>query len=130
MEQIVVEDQILGKDHLKCISFPKLKKIEVINCDKLRSLLPISIAYGLPQLRELHVERAYQLHEVFEHEVVSAVKEIELPSLWDLFLIELTTLISFCPGNYHLVFPKLYYNLEENKCPKLRTRITTDSEGT
>ncbi|EEF39384.1 conserved hypothetical protein [Ricinus communis] len=74
------------------------------------------------------VIEAYQLGEVFEgnDEVINDGKEIVVAKLTRLIHKELPSLMSFCPGGYHLVFPCLE-TLTVEGCTQITTRFTVAS---
>ncbi|KAJ0046994.1 hypothetical protein Pint_04549 [Pistacia integerrima] len=85
LEQIVVEDD---DDHLPVL-FPNLSQIHVNWCDKLKCILPISIARGL-QLQESDVRQNFQLKEASGHEEKANLmdeKVIMLPQLEELTIV-------------------------------------------
>jgi hypothetical protein len=59
LEQIIARDnddendQILLGDHLRSLCFPNLCEIEIRDCNKLKSLFPVAMASGLPNLQIL-----------------------------------------------------------------------------
>jgi hypothetical protein len=73
LEQIIArdnddeKDQILPGDHLQSLCFPNLREIEIRECNKLKSLFPVAMASGLPELRILTVKKSSQLWGVFGH---------------------------------------------------------------
>jgi hypothetical protein len=84
LEQIVAVNEELVQLSNAELYFPKLKRIRVENCNKLKSLFPISMVTMLPQLRTLYLSDATQLQEVFRHSCEDGImnqKEIVLPNL-------------------------------------------------
>jgi len=138
LEQIIAKDndendQILLGDHLRSLYFPKLRQIEIRECNKLKSLFPIAMASGLPNLRILRVTKTSQLLGVFGQEdhasLVNVNKEMVLPNLWELSLEQLSNIVCFSFGwcDYFL-FPRLE-KLKVHQCPKLTTKFATTPDG-
>jgi hypothetical protein len=48
--------------------FPKLKRLFVMNCNKLKSVFPFSVCKELPQLNALLITEANELEEIFKSE--------------------------------------------------------------
>ncbi|XP_031281259.1 uncharacterized protein LOC116139735 [Pistacia vera] len=125
--QIVVEDD---DDHLQSL-FPNLSKIHVKWCDKLKCVLPITMARGLQQLKLVTVAWANQLEEVFGHTDrvdVMTDREIQLPKLDELCLNDLPNLANFCPVGYHFIFPSLD-SLHITGCPEMNTAFSLNQQN-
>ncbi|XP_045822295.1 disease resistance protein At4g27190-like [Trifolium pratense] len=58
LKQIVAENEELVQLPIAELYFSKLKEIEVYNCNKLKSLFPLSMVTMLPQLRTLYLSRS------------------------------------------------------------------------
>jgi len=96
LEQIIARDnddendQILLGDHLRSLCFPNLCEIEIRDCNKLKSLFPVAMASGLPNLQILRVIKASQFLGVFGQDdqasPVNVEKEMVLPNLKELSL--------------------------------------------
>ncbi|GAU22764.1 hypothetical protein TSUD_129760 [Trifolium subterraneum] len=65
LEQIVAVNEELLQFPNAELYFPKLKKIKVYDCNKLKSLFPLSTVTMLPQLTTLHLSKATQLQEIY-----------------------------------------------------------------
>lgn len=120
MEEISLSTPFLS------VCFTSLKKIQIVDCNKLKILLPITVARGLRHLAELHIQASHQLVAIFgseEQTDISNMSEIVLPELLKLHLEELSSLISFCPKEYHFVFPSLEV-LKVKTCPEMTTIFT------
>jgi hypothetical protein len=137
LEQIIAKDddendQILLGDHLRSLCFPKLRQIEIRECNKLKSLFPIAMASGLPNLRILRVTKSSQLLGVFGQEdhasLVNVEKEMVLPNLWELSLEQLSSIVCFSFGSCDFLFPCLG-KLKVHQCPKLTTKFATTPDG-
>ncbi|GAY68300.1 hypothetical protein CUMW_263050 [Citrus unshiu] len=65
LEQIIDEDE--DEDHLQPVCFPKLTRISVYYCPKLKHLFHISVAPSLQKLSRLYIGFNDELEEVFWH---------------------------------------------------------------
>ncbi|XP_022766684.1 probable disease resistance protein At4g27220 [Durio zibethinus] len=135
LEQIIDQDQSSTSSSnaqlQPTISFPSLRKIWIIGCNKLKCLFPISVAHCLLNLEEFKVEGASKLEQIFGHEDETDLKdgkEMVLPQLKRLFLKRLPSLIRFIPECYHFVFPTLEY-LEVKECSKITTSFLVHSDS-
>ncbi|WJX37668.1 hypothetical protein P8452_25412 [Trifolium repens] len=102
LEQIVAENEELVELPNAELYFPKLKEIHVYNCDKLKSLFPLSMVTMLPQLSTLHLSDATQVQEVFRHSEGDGVMnelEIVLPNLTEITLLNLPNFVDICHGS-------------------------------
>ncbi|KAK2441180.1 disease resistance protein [Trifolium repens] len=101
LEQIVAESEELVQLPNAELYFPKLKEITVFNCNKLKSLFPISMVTMLPQLSTLQLYKNTQLQEVFrdsrEDDIMNQ-KEIVLSNLEEISLVELPNFLDICHG--------------------------------
>ncbi|KAF3949149.1 hypothetical protein CMV_024943 [Castanea mollissima] len=127
LEHIIVEnveEQVSSESHLQPLCFPKLNKVDVRSCNKLKSLFPMTIADSLLELKVLVVKENSQLMEVFTHEGDARVqKDVTLPQLDLMELNGLPSLVNFCPKNYQFILPKLW-KLEVESCKNMRTTFT------
>jgi hypothetical protein len=136
LEQIIAEDnddekdQILSGSDLQSSCFPNLCRLEIRGCNKLKSLFPVAMASGLKKLQILEVRESSQLLGVFgqgDHaSVVNVEKEMVLPDLKELLLVQLPSISSFSLGCYNILFPHLK-KLKVDGCPKLTTESATTS---
>jgi hypothetical protein len=136
LEQIIAKDnddekdQILSGSDLQSSCFPNLCRLEIRGCNKLKSLFPIAMASGLKKLRKLQVRGSSQLLGVFgqgDHAShVNVEKEMVLPDLQELLLVQLPSISCFGLGCYDFLFPHLK-KLEVDGCPKLTTESATTS---
>jgi len=117
---------------LKDLVLPNLFEIEIRECNKLKSLFPIAMASGLPELQTLRISEASQLLGVFGQEdhasPVNVEKEMVLPNLWQLSLKQLSNIICFSFGSGDFLFPNLRM-LKVHQCPKLTTKFDTTPDG-
>jgi hypothetical protein len=119
LKQIVAENEELVQLPNAELYFPKLKEIKVFNCNKLKSLLPLSMVTMLPQLSTLYSSDATQLQEVFRHgqgDGVMNQKEIVLPNLTEITLADLPNFVDICRGCNLYVFKLRQLNI--SNCPK------------
>ncbi|KAL5825716.1 hypothetical protein ACOSQ3_021779 [Xanthoceras sorbifolium] len=101
-------------------SFRNLTRLSVEGCDRLMSLVSPSTAKSLIQLEHMMIKKCNMMTEVISsNEGVVTGEEIILKNLWSLHLDGLSSLTSFCSGNYSFNFPRLY-RLTLKKCPKIK----------
>ncbi|KAL9414685.1 hypothetical protein AB3S75_043029 [Citrus x aurantiifolia] len=118
LEQIIDEDE--DEDHLQPVCFPKLTRISVFRCPKLKHLFHISVA---PGLQKLYIIGNDELEEVFCHKDgadVTDYNEIVMNELRKLELINLPNLTNFWPAGYQIPFPSAPYRVVVRNCPKFR----------
>jgi hypothetical protein len=102
LEQIVAADEELVQLANAELYFPKLKHIEVQNCNKLKSLFPFAMVKMLPQLRSLYLSKSSQLEEVFRRshgDDSLNTMEIVLPNLNRLTLAHLPNFVDISRGS-------------------------------
>jgi len=137
LEQIIAKDdderdQMLSGDHLISLCFPSLCEIEVEECNKLKSLFPVAMASGIPELQLLKITKASQFLGVFGQDdkasLVNVEKEMVLPKLKELSLEQLPCIVCFSLGCCDFLFPCLG-KLKVNQCPKLTTKFATTPDG-
>jgi hypothetical protein len=136
LEQIIAKDnddendQILSGSDLQSSCFPNLYTLLIRGCNKLKSLFPVAMASGLKRLRRLEVKESFQLLGVFGQDdhasPVNVEKEMVLPDLQELLLIQLPSISCFSLGCYDFLFPHLE-KLEVDGCPKLTIESATTS---
>ncbi|KAL4619064.1 hypothetical protein ACB092_06G054400 [Castanea dentata] len=118
------EEHVSSERHLQPLCFPKLERVNVGYCNKLKYLFPMTIADSLLELKILFVQENSQLMEVFTHEGDTGVqKDVTLPQLVLMILKGLPSLVNFCPNNYQFILPKLW-KLEVESCKNMRTNFT------
>ncbi|XP_030929841.1 disease resistance protein At4g27190-like isoform X2 [Quercus lobata] len=127
LEHLIVEnaeEQVLSESHPQPLCFPKLERVNVRYCNKLKYLFPMTIADSLLELKILIVIENSQLMEVFTHEGDAGVqKDVTLPQLQWMGLKGLPRLVNFCPKNYQFILPKWRWLIVES-CKKMRTTFT------
>ncbi|KAG6790703.1 hypothetical protein POTOM_006868 [Populus tomentosa] len=126
------KDQILSGSDLQSSCFPNLCRLEITGCNKLKSLFPIAMAAGLKKLQILKVRESSQLFGVFGHDdhasPANLEKEMVLPDLQELLLVQLPSISCFSLGCYDFLFPHLE-TLQVHGCPTLTTIFGTTSNG-
>jgi len=126
------KDQILSGSDLQSSCFPNLCRLEITGCNKLKSLFPIAMASGLKKLQELKVRESSQLLGVFGQDdhasPANLEKEMVLPDLHELLLVQLPSISCFSLECYDFLFPHLE-TLQVHGCPKLTTMFGTTSNG-
>jgi hypothetical protein len=123
-------DQIFLGSDLQSSCFPNLCRLEIGECNKLKSLFPVAMASGLKKLQKLKVRESSRLLGVFGQDDhtshVNVEKEIVLPDLQELSLVQLPSIVCFSHGCYDFIFPCLW-KLSVHGCPKLATKSATTS---
>ena len=115
-------EQIIDEDHLQPVYFPKLKRISVGYCPKLKRLFHISVAPSLQKLKYLFIEANDELEEVFWHKDgadVTDYNEIVMNELRELELTDLPNLANIWPAGYQIPFPSAFDGVAVRNCPKL-----------
>ncbi|KAF3975987.1 hypothetical protein CMV_000775 [Castanea mollissima] len=127
LENLIVEnaeERVSSESHLQPLCFPKLKRVDVSYCNKLKYLFPMTIADSLLELKMLFVQENSQLMEVFTHEGDTGVqKDVTLPQLVLMKLKGLPSLVNFCPKNYQFILPN-WMELKVESCKNMRTNFT------
>ncbi|KAL5825698.1 hypothetical protein ACOSQ3_021761 [Xanthoceras sorbifolium] len=101
-------------------SFRNLTNLSVEGCDRLMSLVAPSTAKSLVQLEHMTIKKCNMMTEVISsNEGVVTGDEIILKNLRSLHLNGLSSLTSFCSGNYSFNFPRLR-SLTLKKCHKIK----------
>ena len=122
LEQIIDENEDEDEDHLQPVCFPKLKRISVGYCPKLKHLFHISVAPSLQKLKCIWIIGNDELEEVFWHKDgadVTEYNEIVMNELQDLILSDLPNITNFWPAGYQIPFPSAKF-VYVNNCPRLR----------
>ncbi|KMT12707.1 hypothetical protein BVRB_4g088050 [Beta vulgaris subsp. vulgaris] len=102
--------------------FPCLVFLSVYQCDKLKTVFPLSAALSLPKLRYISLCTAHELEEIFtddlnEEYVSGCNKLIKLPELTNLHFSQLPRLSRMCPAGYALCCPNPPKDLIIDECP-------------
>ncbi|KAJ6950625.1 hypothetical protein NC651_004337 [Populus alba x Populus x berolinensis] len=125
LEQIIAKNnddeknQILSGSDLQSLCFPKLCRLEIRRCNKLKSLFLVAMTSGLPKLQILKDDHASP---------VNVEKKMVLPYLQKLSLKELPSIVCFSLGCHDFLFPCLE-KLEVYECPKLTTKFAIRANG-
>ncbi len=135
LENLIVEDEndriLLGRQ-FQTPYFPKLGVVKVKDCNKLKCLFPMMIAHNLLELSSLEIDGASQLVEVFAcaYEGDTIVqKVVSLPKLKDITLIQLPSLLNFCPRSYHAILPELHKLQVQSRPNMTRSFAPTPDEN-
>ncbi|XVF03993.1 hypothetical protein REPUB_Repub05bG0042100 [Reevesia pubescens] len=134
LEEIVARDQISSStSRLQPVYFPNLMEILIEDCNKLKSLFPVSVA-RLPKLRTFRVRRDSKLMEIFRHENEAEVKSekevvLRFSKLEILQLENLPSLVSLIPVGYFCILPNLK-SLVKKDCRSIVTSFFQDDSET
>lgn len=122
----IIEETASIPSHNNC--FPDLVSIEVKMCKSLECLLFISTCGMLPNLKELKIEDAPKLVNVFECKQDEAKKDV-LPKLSTLHLKNLPSLVSVCQGiDFQRVLERVVQDCAEFSLTSSTTK-DLDNEG-
>jgi hypothetical protein len=126
LKQIVApNEELVELPNAAELYFPKLKKIEVENCNKLKSVFPFFIVTMLPQLISLRLSKATQLREVFRpsrgNNVMNEMETV-LPNLTEITLADLPNFVDICHGYKLHAIELLQFNI--SNCPKIAPGLT------
>lgn len=122
---------LANMDELECIykgpsqllSLPNLQALEVHGCKRLKSLLPLSLAWNLEKIKIVDCRK---LEYIFEHKSESDSElELTFPRLKKLVLRELKGPVFFCSFNYHSIFPCLI-KLKLEFCSNISKNFSVD----
>ncbi|KAL6332861.1 hypothetical protein AAG906_017127 [Vitis piasezkii] len=108
----------LWPDQLSANSFSKLRKLQVIGCNKLLNLFPLSMASALVQLEDLHISGGEVEAIVVNENEDDAAPLLLFPNLTSLTLRGLGQLKRFCSGRFSSSWP-LLKQLEVCNCDKV-----------
>ncbi|KAL6323241.1 hypothetical protein AAG906_029248 [Vitis piasezkii] len=108
----------LRPDQLLANSFSKLRKLEVILCNKLLNLFPLSVASALVQLEDLWISWSGVEAIVANENEDEAAPLLLFPNLASLTLHYLHQLKRFCSGRFSSSWP-LLKKLEVDNCDKV-----------
>ncbi|KAK6243167.1 hypothetical protein QUC31_009576, partial [Theobroma cacao] len=114
--------KIWSRNPQEILTFKYLEKLEVDDCSTLRFLFTLSMALGLPQLRELIVKNCIVMeHIITEEESDEQVaNETVFPLLRSITLEYCENLASFYQGSKSLEYPSLE-KVVVSDCPKMFT---------
>ncbi|MED6216200.1 hypothetical protein PIB30_005079 [Stylosanthes scabra] len=121
LEEIISENEELHHDMsntTKAVCFPKLRNLTVKNCNKLKSILSVSMLGIPPQLSYLHISDAAELVQVFRN----TSEKIVFPNLREMKLNKLPCLVEICKG-FELLQPMKATKIIIDQCPNI-TSIT------
>ncbi|CAO2818869.1 unnamed protein product [Amaranthus hypochondriacus] len=111
LETIITKDdqpeKARKRPHSSQYSFQEIKKVQIISCDKLKSIIPISfVAQNLSKLERISIINCGELRQVFgddEEGKVGDYEEIFMDDLKELKLIKLPRLARFSPLKYSVL---------------------------
>ncbi|MED6178066.1 hypothetical protein PIB30_104171, partial [Stylosanthes scabra] len=124
LEEIISENEELHHDMsntTKAVCFSKLRNLTVKNCNKLKSILSVSMLGIPPQLSYLHISDAAELVQVFRN----TSEKIVFPNLREMKLNKLPCLVEICKG-FELLQPMKATKIIIDQCPN----ITSISKAT
>ncbi|KAL3750251.1 hypothetical protein ACJRO7_011272 [Eucalyptus globulus] len=103
------------------LTFGHLRCMEIVECERLKSLFPSSVAKSMTQLEELLVrECGVQEIIVEEDKVEMNARDLFFPRLTDMKLLELPDLRSFYRNSHTSTWP-LLKKLQVRHCSKMRS---------
>ncbi|KAI9124871.1 hypothetical protein K1719_004198 [Acacia pycnantha] len=126
MEQVFLVNEETQKNlPMAQFCLPKLKSLQIKQCNKLKSIFSFMISdaiFMLPELRTLSISGASQLEEIFrcstiEDHDIDSEKEIMFPNLGWIILEGLPRLANFCQGFKFQI--SMYCSVLIYECPKL-----------
>ena len=99
--EIIVENEESKNFAPVEVFFPKLSRLEIKRCNKLKSLFSIAIVRVLPQLSTLRVTEAAQLKDIFgqssEEDIVNDMETVVL-NLREIQLVKLQSFVNIYQG--------------------------------
>ncbi|XP_024952002.2 probable disease resistance protein At4g27220 [Citrus sinensis] len=129
LEQIIFQDDEEEEQHQQAACFSNLLEISIVGCHNLKSLFHVNVARDLQQLKELSIDDCEKLEQIFVGDnAVEECKEIVLPGVWLLNLLNLPKLVHLCPVGCHLILPSLTH-LWVTICPRIAARFSVDQNG-
>ncbi|OIT34596.1 putative disease resistance protein [Nicotiana attenuata] len=133
------ELEVIGADSITAlwshrfptVDFSKLEKLKVFGCDKLRNLMPPSVARGVLNLRVLEIEDCPSMEEVItkEEQGVEITNASIFPHLEKLEIIKLPKLGYFILTVHALLFPNLR-EVNIKRCLEMKTFVQQGSVST
>ncbi|KAK6243171.1 hypothetical protein QUC31_009580, partial [Theobroma cacao] len=114
--------KIWSRNPQEILTFKYLENLEVDDCSTLRYLFTLSMALGLPQLRELIVKNCIVMEHIITEEESDeqVVNETVFPLLRSITLESCADLASFYQGSKSLEYPSLE-KVDVFDCPKMFT---------
>ncbi|KAK1580802.1 hypothetical protein Q3G72_000256 [Acer saccharum] len=115
------------------LSLQNLTTLKLYACHGLTHLFSSILARNLLRLESIDISFCGELEQIIVEELfghkgeadMTSDREMVLPQLKELNLVELESLVNFCPVGYHFIFPSLS-SLKVKECPKLTTRFSID----
>ncbi|XP_044467302.1 disease resistance protein At4g27190-like [Mangifera indica] len=100
------------------LTFHKLERLDVVNCWSMKSLIPVSVATGLVQLKVLRI-LSCGLEEIISGEEVNGAPTFSFPQLEKIYLDTLPKLKCFYPRLHAIEWP-LLRSLFVFNCKKIK----------
>ncbi|KAI4307959.1 hypothetical protein L6164_031083 [Bauhinia variegata] len=135
LEEIVSSDSDKAENHLnQSVCFPELRYLEVLKCNKLKSLFNGFMASHFPKLATLKIARCSQLDHAFRLEPkanhegrgsgrkATDPKQVVFPKLGEIELVCLLNFTKICQG-FKLQQPLKSYKVQD--CPKYTSSTST-----
>ncbi|KAH9802695.1 hypothetical protein KPL71_001495 [Citrus sinensis] len=114
LEQIIFQDDEEEEQHQQAACFSNLLEISIVGCHN---------------LKKLSIDDCEKLEQIFVGDnAVEECKEIVLPGVWLLNLLNLPKLVHLCPVGCHLILPSLTH-LWVTICPRIAARFSVDQNG-
>ncbi|XP_030957456.1 probable disease resistance protein At4g27220 [Quercus lobata] len=132
LKQIISkEDRMLLHSQNQHISLPKLRFLEIVGCNQLEYIFPITVAQSVPLLETLIMRKLPKLKQVFGHEDEGEVgdgNDVILSQLRWLILQDLPDFGSLYQGTCSSMWPSLEA-LKVVNCPEMKSSFAADLEA-
>ena len=132
LKQIISkEDRTLLHTQNQHICLPKLRILEIVGCNQLEYIFPMTVARGFPQLETLRMSKLPQLKQVIGHEDEGEVvdgNDVILSKLRWLILEDLPNFGTLYRGTCSSMWPSLEV-LKVVNCPGMKSSFAADLEA-
>ena len=132
LKQIISkEDRMPLHSQNQHISLPKLRFLEIVGCNQLEYIFPITVAQSVPLLETLIMRKLPKLKQVFGHEDEGEVgdgNDVILSQLRWLILEDLPHFGSLYRGTCSSMWPSLEA-LKVVNCPEMKSSFAADLEA-
>ncbi|XP_030928346.1 disease resistance protein At4g27190-like isoform X1 [Quercus lobata] len=132
LKQIISkEDRTLLHSQNQHICLPKLRILEIVGCNQLEYIFPMTVARGFPQLETLRMSKLPQLKQVIGHEDEGEVvdgNDVILSKLRWLILEDLPNFGTLYRGTCSSMWPSLEV-LKVVNCPEMKSSFAADLEA-
>ncbi|GAU18670.1 hypothetical protein TSUD_125030 [Trifolium subterraneum] len=108
----IIEDDDIENQRMSKTCFPMLKTLAVVNCNKLKSVFPISMSKELPELKVMMIGEAHELKEIFKGEGGDDQK-VEIPNLKVVAFVNLPSLCHVQGIQFQAVENRFVQNCKE-----------------